>query len=76
MKIVRYPIILYIWKQITDMFADKSISKYVYTFWDPDKKKKASLLKATSQTLQPKQPSLNSVSLKIYILLSHYQISP
>ncbi len=35
----RYPIILYIWKQITDMFADKSISKYVYTFWDPDFKK-------------------------------------
>ncbi len=64
---VRYPIILYIWKQITDMFADKSISKYVYTFWDPDLKPKP---------LQPKQPSLNSVSLKIYILLSHYQISP
>ncbi len=54
-------------QQITDMFADKSISKYVYTFWDPDLKPKP---------LQPKQPSLNSVSLKIYILLSHYQILP
>ncbi len=52
------------------MLADKSISNFVYTFWDPDFKK------GPSQTLQHKQPSLNSVSLKIYILLSHYQISP
>ncbi len=30
------PIILYIWKPITDMLADKSISKFLYTFWEPD----------------------------------------
>ncbi len=39
-------------------------------------KKKVSSLKATSQTRQHKQPSLNRVRLKIYILLSHYRISP
>ncbi len=68
------PIILYILKPITDMLADKSTSKFVYTFWEPDKKKKVSSLKATSQTLQHKQPRLNSVSLKTNILLSHFQI--
>ncbi len=30
------PIILYIWKPITDMLADKSLSKFLYTFWEPD----------------------------------------
>ncbi len=29
---MKTPIILYIWKPITDMLADKSISKFVYTF--------------------------------------------
>ncbi len=52
-----------------DMLANKSISKSLYTFWEPDFKK------ATSQTLQNKQPSFNSVSLKT-IFYSHYQISP
>ncbi len=32
------PIILYIWKPITDMLADKSISKFLYSFWEPDLK--------------------------------------
>ncbi len=44
-----------------DMFADTFICRFVYTFWEPYKnKKKVSSLKATSQTLQHKQPSLNS----------------
>ncbi len=57
-------IILYIWKPITDMLADKSISEFLYTFWEPDLKEKVSSLKSTSQTLLHKQPSLNSVRLK------------
>ncbi len=53
------------------MLADKFISKLLYTFREPDKKKKVSSLKATSQTLQHKQPSLNRVSLK-YIIYSPF----
>ncbi len=55
------------------MLADKSISKIVYIFWEPKKKekKKVSSLLVAFQTLQHKQPSLKSVSLK-----KHYQISP
>ncbi len=45
------------------MLADKSISKFLYTFWEPDLKKDL-IIKATSHTVQHKQPSLNSVSLK------------
>ncbi len=38
-------IILYIWKPITDMLADKSISEFLYTFWEPDLKEKGLLIK-------------------------------
>ncbi len=54
------------------MLADKSISKFVYTFWEPDKKKKGLIIKSHIQTLQHKQPILNSVSLNYQI--THYQI--
>jgi len=56
---------------ITDMLADQSISIYinVYRLFESLIKKKVSSLKCTSQTLQHKQPSLNSVSLKIYFTL-------
>ncbi len=42
-----------------------NLYKKCYILFERLIKKKVSLLKATSQTLQHKQPSLNSVSLKI-----------
>ncbi len=45
------------------MLADKSISKFAYTFWEPDLKK-VIFIKSHIQTLHYKQSSLNSVSLK------------
>ncbi len=51
------------------MLADKSTSN-LYILFESLIKKKGLSLKATSQTLQHKQPSLNSVSLKnIYFTL-------
>ncbi len=56
------------------MLADKSVQIFINIL--RALLKKVSSLKATYQTLQHKQLSLNSVCLKKKKLLSHYQISP